>query len=151
MSVLKQQLILSYVPRWVVVPMLREQTVSDHSWRVAMIAVVLAGRIGMTAEQVNAIAFMAMGHDLEEATTGDIPSTQKEVPDFGGMTTEDLTVKIADYLEQKVWVWMWAHPTAKDEVMRHLSPKLKEAVDVLAYRYQEAKEAVSGMLTELTT
>ncbi len=151
MSLLKRQLTLSYIPRWAIVPMLREQTVTDHSWRVAMIAVVLAERIGMTPEQGSYIAFMAIGHDLDEATTGDIPATQKGTPVFLDMITEDLVVKIADYLEQKVWVWMWGHPTAKDEVMRHLSPRLEEAVDVLASRRPKTKEAVSGILTELTT
>ena len=41
----RQKLNLSYVPRWVIVPMMRQQSVADHSWRVGVIAGELAFRV----------------------------------------------------------------------------------------------------------
>jgi len=84
---LKESLKLSYVPRWCIVPMIRQQTVADHSWRVAMIAVDLATRLGLAVEQVNIIALIAIGHDLDEVTTGDIPSPLKETPNMAVVQT----------------------------------------------------------------
>lgn len=66
---------LSNVPRWSIVPRLREQSVADHTFRVAVIAWELAERLGqdLTVGDFRCI----LCHDAEESWTGDIPGLTK--------------------------------------------------------------------------
>lgn len=67
---------LSVVPRWVVLPTLRRQSVAEHSFHVAHIALWLAARHRdlCNGGMDGAILFYALIHDETEAITGDIPS-----------------------------------------------------------------------------
>ena len=68
-------LALSHVPRWTIVSHSRPQSVADHSFRVCVIAVELAERLGV---QLSADALLAcLYHDGPESRSGDIPSGAK--------------------------------------------------------------------------
>jgi hypothetical protein len=125
---------LSYVPRWVIVPMMRAQSVAEHSWRVAVIASELAARLGLGADKQLVIIQMAVYHDYEEVLTGDVPSTEKPYPKFESMSNSELVVKLADYIEALTWVKLWAHSRAHGEVEDYLWPKYQEAAGVLSSR-----------------
>lgn len=81
MSRLNDLLNLSNVPRWGIVPRLKEQSVADHTFRVMVIAWELADRVrvGLT---VNDFLY-ALAHDAEETWTGDISGLAKHaVPEL---------------------------------------------------------------------
>lgn len=132
MSDLRTSLGLSYVPRWVIVPMLRQQTVSDHSWRVAMIALRMA--VDLNVADCHYYAVAALLHDVHEAITGDIPSTNKGKPKFDEMTDAELLVKVADYIETLTWAELWAHPGVRTDIVASVRGRYVEAMEVLNRR-----------------
>lgn len=109
---LGQTLRLSFVPRWVIVPMMRQQTVAEHSWRVAIIAGGMAALLHWPQEQTDRCVSVAMMHDIDECQTGDVPATAKgHDVDYAAWSDVDLLVKAADLLESYWWVAAWAHPS----------------------------------------
>lgn len=79
---------LTYVPRWGVVPMLRHQSVAEHTFRTMVIAQELWRRIFVIlpedfdlgcppADFEHRLTYLAMLHDAPECRTGDIPSPLK--------------------------------------------------------------------------
>lgn len=146
---LRDLLRLSYVPRWVIVPMTREQNVADHSWRVAVIGREIAKRLSVPTSAVIEAAVM---HDITEVVTGDIPASVK--PKLGPVELQQLTdieliVKVADNVEAMVWLTMWGHHQSVAEILATVLPKHELAVKELTYRYQDAREVVHNILTEL--
>ena len=117
---LKDRLTLSYVPRWTIVPMMRQQSVADHSFRVAMITIELMaiayGELGFVPHlDFGAVLHAALLHDEREAITGDIPAPRKpvEVPhDVCG-----LIVKAADIVETRTWLRMWGHQSVVAKIL----------------------------------
>lgn len=91
---------LSYVPRWGVCPTIRQQSVAEHSFHMTQICLWLAYRneeIAMDVSKMLNLIVQALGHDNDEAVTGDLPSTTKVpvVPDG----QEKVILKCADHLE----------------------------------------------------
>lgn len=80
----KEVLSLNVVPRWSTVVMRKEQSVAEHSYNVAQLAVAMAtrvnrGRVGLDAPcDVAEATKWALNHDLPEVLTGDIPSPFKD-------------------------------------------------------------------------
>jgi 5'-deoxynucleotidase len=79
---LQDLLALSHVPRWGVVPTTRPQSVAEHSFRVAAIAMEICR--ALNGEQLPSatiieyhVVLWAIIHDAPEAETGDLPSTVK--------------------------------------------------------------------------
>lgn len=69
-------LALSHVPRWAILPMLRHQTVAEHSYRVAVITHWLYNQADPGMMHAAMVTY-ALAHDAEEARTGDIPGPAK--------------------------------------------------------------------------
>lgn len=140
---LGQILRLSYVPRWVIVPMMRQQSVAEHSWRVAVIAMELSGKLGWNYDEQCELATKATLHDWEEALTGDTPSTEKPYPSFRGMSKDELVLKIADYLEALTWIKLWAHPAVQSGVQGFLWPRYKDAIGALESKIGKNVESIA--------
>lgn len=70
---------LRFVPRWCVVPILRQQNVAEHSFHVAWLSLWLLDRIPVpvSLETRHKVLVQALVHDQNEAVTGDIPSPSK--------------------------------------------------------------------------
>lgn len=66
---------LSNVPRWGIVPRFKDQSVADHTFRVAVIAWELADRLGVTLSGQDFCYILC--HDGEESWTGDISGLSK--------------------------------------------------------------------------
>ncbi|MEE8608607.1 MAG: HD domain-containing protein [Nitrospiraceae bacterium] len=76
MGRLNDLLLLTYVPRWSIIPINRPESVAEHSFRVAVIAMEIAQRSNL---ETYPVIYRALIHDGPEAATGDIPSPMKRV------------------------------------------------------------------------
>lgn len=104
---------LSYVPRWVIVPMDRPQTVSDHSFRVALISAALVEGKNWSTGQIGTLMYEALLHDADEILTGDVPATAK----YGMVAVTKryrgpdnllgFVIKVADTVEAMTWFKMY--------------------------------------------
>lgn len=64
----------------------RKESVADHSWRTALMAMLLSGESEFQTIDMNKVIRMCLIHDLGEAFTGDIPTFEKTQADAN---TED--------------------------------------------------------------
>lgn len=81
----------------------RKESVADHSWRIALMAMLLSREPEFAQTDMNKVIRMCLIHDLGEAFTGDIPSFEK--------TTSDESREDAYFLD-----WVDSFPDAqKDE------------------------------------
>jgi len=71
---LDEVLRMSCVPRWVIIDMVREQSVAEHALNTTIIAKDIAERLKIPSEDIVAYCLV---HDLPEVVTGDIPSSFK--------------------------------------------------------------------------
>lgn len=74
MSRLNDLLLLTYVPRWSIIPINRPESVAEHSFRVAVIAMEIAQRSNL---ETYPVIYRALIHDAPECATGDLPSPIK--------------------------------------------------------------------------
>ena len=113
---------LATVPRWVVVPMIQKQSVAEHSFAVAYIALWVAQYHPVykldRAGDFEAVMYYALIHDEMEALTGDLPSPATNyIPDkskkyeqehnIGAANVDGdlkLILKVADLLEAYLFV-----------------------------------------------
>lgn len=129
---------LSYVPRWSIVPMLRQQYVAEHSFRVAAITLYLTSCTDRDPLSKIRSLEWALIHDASECVTGDIPASVKDV--FGDETremesllpwykvakslmmtsyhTEMMTVKVADLLESAAYIRAWGAVSLRRPILR---------------------------------
>lgn len=146
---------LSYVPRWVIVPMVRPQSVAEHSFRVAAIVKALCIRLDWDPIQSNQLVVDALTHDIGEAQSGDTPGTFKEhtPPEF--LKTGDLIVALADKLEGISWFFKWGskalHPDRFDDIIAHSNSLAAPLNEELAKRIDKDPEELHKMFLELST
>jgi hypothetical protein len=105
---------LSYVKRWVIAPMYREQSVAEHTFRVMVIlwglhdALLSAGHVSFP---ICDGLMDAMLHDVDEVYSGDVPGPHKDKSkgwkDPATMMNLEVAVKVADSLE--TWDWWRKH------------------------------------------
>lgn len=136
-------LALSHVPRWSIVPRLKEQTVADHTFRVIVIALELNTRLGLLPERCLNIGDMVLAilyHDVSECKTGDVPTPAKIAmgydPDqlkhckwLEGLDPYEslpealrMIISIADQLEAFTWLERWGtgrHSVKVEVALRH--------------------------------
>ena len=92
---------LSVVPRWSVVPVLRRQSVAEHSFHVTALALWLVSlhtRRGDGKFELEVLRY-ALTHDIREAGEGDAPSPSKPKAEASGDDQVKVVVKCADILE----------------------------------------------------
>lgn len=144
---------LTYVPRWVIVPMRRQQSVAEHSFRVAIIAGCLAREVGFERAAQDHIISEALLHDSSEAFSGDIPRTYKKSGALGLYKVQkasgphEAIVKVADLLEATEWVRLWGVGRRIPGIIRDLEKDLTEAVDAAIHYIPEFEHAYKRVCT----
>jgi hypothetical protein len=116
---------LSIVPRWSVVPVLRRQSVAEHSFHVTALAVWLVTLHGRGSEGKFVLEVMqyAMTHDITEAGEGDAPSPSKPKAEASAEDQVKVVVKCADILEALMFAYeekMLGNQMGMDVIMDHL-------------------------------
>jgi len=147
------------VPRWSVVPRMKEQSVAEHVFGVMAIvnhieeALVQAGHHISATHHLDAL-LLALDHDREEAILSDIPSPAKRALGLGSSKTDAFvenkfespsdatcaTVALADQLEAFLWIKKWGHGAQAQWV----TTKMSQEVDRCRIRMQAALHAVYG-------
>ena len=59
----------------------RKESVADHSWRIALMAMLLSGEPEFSGTDMDKVIRMCLIHDLGETFTGDIPTFEKTTGD----------------------------------------------------------------------
>lgn len=98
---------LSFVPRWIVMPTIRKQSVAEHSYHMAMTTVWLTNHHNIMADidenKTAATALFllasALVHDIDEAREGDVPSPNKIPKPVDPSDQVTVILKVSDILE----------------------------------------------------
>lgn len=138
---------LKAVPRtgWLLRGVRAVESVADHSFGVALTAMLLADRAQARGQQVNAekVLRMALLHDLTEARTGDLPSTIKRYFDkttlkaADAQAAEDVLAELGTTGEAYLALWR------EYEARATLEARLVKAADKLDLLLQ-AREYEKG-------
>ncbi|MBQ9613878.1 MAG: HD domain-containing protein [Lachnospiraceae bacterium] len=105
LSIVKQAGRLKTTPRHCWTEADRRESVADHSWRIALMAMLLSGEPEFADTDMDRVIRMCLIHDLGEAFTGDIPTFEKSNNDEE--KEEDLFlswVKSFDKPQQSEWL-----------------------------------------------
>lgn len=116
---IEEVMLLQQVSRWNLVSMTRNQSVAEHSYNVAMLALDLVRRLNLDVSSEHRVVMAALHHDLNEVYTGDIPSPCKTLAysqgiDLNQLVAEDecvsgagntvkLILKICDLMEAEYY------------------------------------------------
>lgn len=77
----------------------RKESVADHSWRIALMAMLLENEPEFADTDISRVIRMCLIHDLGEAFTGDIPAFEKSDADEG--REEDIYRQWVDSFPEK--------------------------------------------------
>lgn len=156
-------LALSHIPRWVIVPLIRSQSVAEHSFNVAMIASEIMQRAPQVEVRPLNVLWHALTHDIDECVTGDLPSTAKRLlkpdytsglvldkPDIKVTLVEHNLVKLADIIEAYTFCAKNAHSEHAKNVRDHyLYPRLTAAVHGSIFNdYAPLMDMVADIIAE---
>lgn len=135
--------------RWHIVSTRRTQTLAEHSFNVAQIAVFLGKRLGVPQEWHGKIALEAIDHDIDEVLTGDAPTPAKgHSPDrYKGMLTPELIVKMADVIEAYAFIKANKIDRHGEEVHLYAAGRFENMVST---RAQWEWEIIRSVLTDIT-
>ena len=91
---------LRFVPRWGVVPTIKQQNVAEHCFGVVWVLIWLHDQLQLAPSLLD-IRY-AVSHDALEAVTGDHPSPSKPEVNYINMPVQKKLVKIADLVEMEM-------------------------------------------------
>lgn len=171
-----QHMRLSSVKRWTIIEMTRAQSVAEHSYNVATIAMAvvneLSGKIEDSGFDLYKTKFMilewALLHDLPELVTGDLPSPVKDqvrgeiealeehlFPEYGVMkrgykgSIVDGIVKTADWIDAIQFAQRFCIDPNKEDILREMSYKLDDhMVDFTKKFGLPVRQAVEAVWTD---
>lgn len=146
-----QVLKMSWVKRWGIIEMSRNQSVAEHSYNVAMISYWICQVLHISSSVGNNCLMWSLVHDLPEAVTGDLPSSFKsacrddleeiEACMFPAYLALDAKVssltrriaKVADYLDAILFAQRFCVDLKKDEIIAEMVKKFTdEAMELSA-------------------
>ncbi len=109
----------------------RRESVADHSWRIALMAMLLSGEEEFRRADMDKVIRMCLIHDLGEAFTGDIPTFAKSEKD-------------ADIEDRLLGDWVDSFSEAQREEWKALLAEMDalETVEAKIYKALDKLEAV---------
>ena len=109
----------------------RHESVAEHSWRLALMAMLLSGEEEFRQVKMDRVIRMCLIHDLGEAFTGDIPAFEKKPSE------EKEEEQILDQ-------WVAAFPQAQKEEFQSLLEEMAalETVEAKLYKALDKLEAL---------
>lgn len=149
---LKELMRLKALPRtgWLLRGVRDVESIADHSFGVAFIAMLLADRASAKGLEVNTeiVLRMALLHDIAEVRTGDLPSTVK--PYFPGKALAEANDKAANDVLHGLGDAAVYYKAIREqyETRESLEARIVKAADKLDLLFQ-AREYQSGGATNL--
>ena len=145
---------LSFVPRWSVVPVIRQQMVDQHSYGVTPVVRVLLNRHAQGDDRIFRLDVieLCLDHDNIEAVTGDAPSPSKKPSYVPSSDTPQMVViiKMADVMEailyleeEKMMGNKWV-----DGVMLELRSKAHDWWSLFDHKQGAKKPLTSDLIAE---
>lgn len=147
---IKHRLRLTQVKRYGIFHMNRDQSVAEHSFNVAMIAIELIEDLD-DDDLYGAVVVYALFHDMDEVLSGDIPSPFKRklrtecpgvIPVLDGVPVgSDMVrniVKLADLLEAMYYCREFGGSRSAGEVEEDVTFKLEETLKWIDKKVPEA-------------
>lgn len=131
LKILSRAAVLKTTPRHCFTQEDRRESVADHSWRLALMAMLLSGEPEFRDRDMNRVIRMCLIHDLGEAFTGDIPTFDKSDAD-----TEREDACLAE--------WVEGFPDAQREEWRELLCEMEQMKtrEARTYKALDKLEAV---------
>lgn len=130
---LADMLNLENVPRWVICPRLKQQSVAEHSFNVAAMVLRMCNLLFYGRDHAADLMMEALMHDADEAYTGDIPSTYKTGMETGGLTgrqtAHSYVVRLMDLLEAIVWYRQWGGIKGKARILDSLQVRWEKLLN----------------------
>ncbi len=109
----------------------RRESVADHSWRIALIAMLMTGIEEYQDFDMNKVIRMCLIHDLGESFTGDIPTFEKDSADK----------KVEDDLFER-WVDAFPEPQRAEWIGLLAEMKALETKEAKLYKALDKIEAI---------
>ena len=140
-----------HVTRWHIVQTQRQQTLAEHQYNVAIIAVAIAAKLSLPQTIQDEVMRYAMTHDLDEVVNGDVPSPLKDklgmLPHHPNGSTVLQIVKAADYMEALWFIddnWIGRHGQAvyydvRSRYERHLEKLPEDVMQATSDVYRDIK------------
>lgn len=138
--------------RWHTVNVIRDQTLADHQWGVAIIACHLHQRlIGAEWDQMGSFLMDALIHDADEIEKGDIPSPAKEhMIREHKVSPNAVLIQVADAIEAYQWIFNNSHGSHGDTVVVNCHERLIGRCDrAMPHFGQDLLHHVDEMLAEM--
>lgn len=111
----------------------RTESVADHSWRIALMAMLLSGEPEFQDLDMDRVIRMCLIHDLGEAFTGDIPTFEK--------TTQDDRKE-----EQLLHAWVEDFPESQRTEWRELLGEM-EALETKEAKLYKALDKLEALIS----
>ena len=155
MKKLRQARRLTFVPRWSVVPTIRQQKVDQHAFSVARIADHL-----MESHEDKSVEFRllvlrkCLEHDDDEAVYGDTPSPSKNgAYNPKHVDPEVVVMKVADVLEAVLFLYEEQHMGNKwvGKIIDELLVKLHDWWGVFPWEERSPKPLTSDLVRTYST
>lgn len=131
LEILKQAAKLKVTPRHCYTEENRAESVADHSWRIALMAMLLSGEEEFREVDMNKVIRMCLIHDLGESFTGDIPTFDK--------TDDDTRTEDTLFLE---WVDGFPEPQRQEWQMLLAEMDRLETKEAKTYKALDKLEAL---------
>lgn len=134
--------------RWHIVSTRKTQSLAEHSFNVALIAMEVIRLWGEPENWAGRIAVLALEHDLDEVIVGDIPTPAKGRAeyDFSGKVTPELVVKVADIIDAYTFIEANKIDRHGEHVARYMHGMYNRMLSQLT---SQRREAVKDVVTSI--